>query len=34
MTEKDLEELAAALVVWLWGDEDAIEARLAATQEA
>lgn len=28
MDEKELEELAAAMVVWLWGDEAEIEGRM------
>ena len=33
MSEKDLEELASALLVWLWGDEGEIEERVDAVME-
>jgi len=34
MSEKDLEELASALLTWLWGDEEEIEERMGAVMEA
>jgi len=33
MDEKDLEELAAALLVWLWGDEEEIKKRVGTVME-